>query len=232
MSYYPYPLRYLLFALIASFLAGLATTTLMAASDSLKISESTIASTDTIRQTSLLSETVLVTTTRQTQVFAVPGEPYPLLVTYAAGLTFSPSGRSQDGEWLVLPIGLFQQGWAAKFDLTVSDNVDTLPIIIPEYPELPTPTISTTSLKIYASAGKADGTVRLTVSGAQFGVIYIIEVKNSRGNTAFKDTFKAQDDTVNRFIYAGTLGPGSYTVIITGQNGTSSQTLFTIEKKP
>ncbi len=187
------------------------------------------------RTTLDLTISLPVTTTRQALVYPGPGEPYPLLVTYAAGLTFPALGRSENGDWFIIAISPYSTGWVAGMDVNGGEETASIPVLTPNPLAVPTltPTVGggwKISVSLFGKeAGKTPG-VTIKVFGLQKGTSYTTELTDSKGKVR-KQLRKVYSEGPLYITYTpGELSPGSYTFVITAPTGESAQTTFTLQK--
>jgi len=196
-------------------------------------------STPTPRETSSPSPTPtekadLAITQRQALVYAGPGEPYPLLVTYAAGLTFPVLGKSAAGDWLIIPINPYQTGWIASLDVSAEADLESLAVVLPDPAAIPTPNIVQAKVKVSVHVEylrNNPGLVTITLTDMTPGIFYQIEVFNPKGKRIKRISMTGTESGKDHdWLEGGTLPAGQYTVIVTGSNGESVQKQFSLER--
>lgn len=160
-----------------------------------------------------------------------PGTVYPILVSFASGISLKILGRNIDSTWLFVDINLAQTGWISIEAVDISGDLSVFTLI--EAPPTPIlPTLTPTQSPLVISIEKYEGSERIIlvwVKGLTQGEKFTVDVI-SYGTILFTETGKAWAGNGSGFAYVdfNDLPPGTYTLIVRSESGLFAQTSWKI----
>ncbi len=181
-------------------------------------------------------------------VYPGPNPAYPPSAVFSTAITLTISGSDESGDWLVVNLSPYNQGWVAITDvLSVTQLVDLA--ILPTPANIATATaivaapIAVTafegSSKFLESSGNQSGIYRkvtlpaviINVTSAYPGQTFHVEILDSNGRVVMKWSGKTDSDSkYQNAIRADLFKNDTYLIRVTTIEGISDQATLTITK--
>jgi hypothetical protein len=160
-------------------------------------------------------EAVTALTLRWVDVYAGPGEAYPVMASFAENIRFLVTGHNTSGDWLQVKLSTSVRGWISKINLEISGDENTAALVeIPAAPDLsPTPPINATA-NIWAIFNQFGG-VQIQVSGLIPGRTYTVKVESEKGRVVLNESFTSSAEGAlpkYHYLTLSELRVGVYTI--------------------
>ena len=178
-------------------------------------------------------EAVTARTMRWVDVYAGPGEAYPVLASFAENLRFFVTGHNTSGDWLQVELSPQVSGWIAGSNIELTGDHQALTVVdLPGAPEpSPTPAPSQTA-KVWALNTQGSMVV-IQANDLTPNTYYILKIENDKGKLILNKGVKSDDDgeilRSNSILLTG-LRVGIYTIRLYLNDILIAQSTFTIEK--
>lgn len=180
-------------------------------------------------------EAVTALTLRWVDVYAGPGEAYPVLASFAENIRFIVSGRTEAGDWLQIELSPQVPGWIASGNIELAGESEAVRVVdISTLPKLTATPAAIQTGRITAIYHQVNGILAVTASGLQPKTFYRIQVISDQGKMVLNMGLNSNDSggVVGPGIYRiGDVRVGVYTVQLLLGETVAAKTTFKVEKQ-